>query len=180
MIVCEPTINVLVVKAVWPLTSVPVPSIVDPSKNVIVPVAPAGAIAVKVTDWLMIEGLRDDVTVTVGAVFTTVTITGGEVAGLLLLSPGVLAVIGSVPSGRLGTVMVAIPPTIGAVPMGVEPSEKVTGPDTPGGTVSVIVTGVPTVGLFVDTTGVGSVGVSLLTVCERGAEVAELWFESPP
>ena len=37
--------------------------------------------------------------------------------------------------------MVATPPTIGAVPIGVEPLEKVTGPDTPGGTVSVIVTG---------------------------------------
>ena len=121
----------------------------------------------------MIEGLSDDVTATVGAAFTTVTTTGGEVAGLLLESPGVLAVIVSVPSGRV-TVIVATPPTIGAVPIGVEPSEKVTGPDTPGGTVSVIVTGVPAVGLFVDTTGAGSTGVSLLTVCERGAEVAEL------
>jgi hypothetical protein len=159
---------------------VPVPRIVEPSRNVIVPVAPPGAIAVKVTGWLMIEGLRDEVTVTVGAAFTTVTITGSEVAGLLLASPGVLAVIGSLPSGRLDTVMVATPPTIGAVPIGVEPSEKVTGPDTPGGTVSVIVTGVPRVGLFVDTTGIGSTGVSLLTVCERGAETAELWFASPP
>jgi hypothetical protein len=161
------------------LFKVTVPRIAAPSKNVIVPVAPAGAVAVKVTDWLTIEGLRDDVTATVGAAFTTVTITGGEVAGLLLESPGVLAVIGSVPSGRF-TVMVATPPMIGAVPIVVEPSEKVTGPDTPGGTVSVIVTGVPAVGLFVDTTGVGNTGVSLLTVCERGAEVTELWFASPP
>ena len=138
------------------------------------PVAPAGAVAVKVTDWLTIEGLSDDVTATVGAPLTTVTTTEGEVAGLLLASPGVLAVIGSVPSGRLVTVMVATPPMIGAVPIGVEPSENVTGPDTPGGTVSVIVTGVPAVGLFVDTTGVGNTGVSLLTVCERGPEVAEL------
>jgi hypothetical protein len=66
---------------------------VDPSRNVIVPVAPAGAVAVKVTGWLMIDGLTDDVTVTVGAVFTTVTETGGETAGLLFASPGVLAVI---------------------------------------------------------------------------------------
>jgi hypothetical protein len=139
-----------------------------------VPVAPAGAVAVKTTAWLTIEGFSDDVTVTVGTAFTTVTTTTGEVAGLLLESAGVLAVIGSVPSGRLVTVMVATPPMIGAVPIGVEPSEKVTGPDTPGGTVSVIVTGVPAVGLFVDTTGVGNTGVSLLTVCERGADVAEL------
>ena len=79
-----------------------------------------------------------------------------------------------VPSGRLDTVMVATPPTIGAEPIGVEPLEKVTGPDTPGGTVSVIVTGLPTVGLFVETTGMGSTGVALLTVCESGADVAGL------
>jgi hypothetical protein len=179
VIVWDPTISVLVVRVAKPLFKVPVPRIVDPSKNVIVPVALVGAVAVKVTDWLTTEGLSDDVTTTVGAPLTTVTTTGGEVAGLLLASPGVLAVIGSVPSGKV-TVMVATPPMIGAVPIGVEPSEKVTGPDTPGGTVSVIVTGVPAVGLFVDTTGAGSTGVSLLTVCERGAEIAELWFESPP
>ena len=180
MIGWDPTVNVLVVSVVTPPFKVPVPRTVAPSRNVIVPVAPLGAVAVKVTDWLMIDGLSEDVTVTVGAAFTTVTMTEGEVAGLLFASPGVLAVIGSVPSGRLVTVIVATPPTIGAVPIGVEPSENVTGPDTPGGTVSVIVTGVPAVGLFVDTTGAGNTGVSLLTVCERGAEVAELWFESPP
>lgn len=97
-----------------------------------------------------------------------------------MASPGVLAVIGSVPSGRLVIVMVATPPTIGAVPIGVEPLEKVTGPETPGGTVSVIVTGLPTVGLVVDTTGMGSTGVSLLTVCERVAEIPALSFVSPP
>jgi hypothetical protein len=75
------------------LFNVPVPRTVTPSRNVIVPVAPAGAIAVKVTGWLMTDGFSDDVTLTVGAVFTTVTETAGEVAGLLLASPGVLAVI---------------------------------------------------------------------------------------
>ena len=174
MIGWEPTTNVLVVRLVTPPFKVPVPRTVAPSRNVMVPVAPVGAVAVKVTDWFTIDGLSDDVTVTVGAVLTTVTMTEGEVAGLLFASPGVLAVIGSVPSGRLVTVMVATPPTMGAVPIGVEPLEKVTGPDTPGGTVSVIVTGVPAVGLFVDTTGAGNTGVSLLTVCERGPEVAEL------
>jgi hypothetical protein len=173
VIVCDPTINVLVVRVVRPPFRVPVPRTVVPSRNVIAPVAPAGAVAVKVTGWFTIEGLSDDVTATMGATLTTVTTTEGEVAGLLLESPGVLAVIGSVLSGKV-TVMVATPPMIGAVPIGVEPSEKVTGPDTPGGTVSVIVTGVPAVGLFVDTTGGGSTGVTLLTVCERGVEVAEL------
>ena len=164
-----PTIRVLVVIAAWPLLNVLVPRLVAPSRNVIVPVAPAGAIAVKVTGWLTTEGLRDDVTVSVAAAFPTVTVTGGEVAGLLFESPGVLAVMGSVPSGRFVTVMVATPPTIGTVPMGVEPSEKVTGPDTPGGTVSVMVTGAPTTGFGLDTTGVGNTGVALLTVCDKDA-----------
>jgi hypothetical protein len=74
----------------------------------------------------------------------------------------------------LETVIVATPPTIGAVPIGVEPLEKVTGPVTPVGTVSVIVTGVPTIGSVDDTTGIGNTGVALLTVCEKTAEVAEL------
>jgi hypothetical protein len=86
-------ISVLVVRAACPLFKVPVPRIVAPSKNVIVPVAPAGAIAVNVTVWLTIDGLREEMTDTVGAVFSTVTETGGETAGLLLASPGVLAVI---------------------------------------------------------------------------------------
>jgi hypothetical protein len=122
----------------------------------------------------MIEGLRDDVTATVGTAFPTVIETGGETAELLLLSPGVLAVIWFVPSGRLETVIVATPPTIGAVPIGVEPLEKVTGPVTPGGTVSEIVTGVPTIGAVDDTTGIGNTGAALLTVCDKTAEVAKL------
>jgi hypothetical protein len=155
---------VLVVQVAWLLFKVLVPRIVAPSRNVIVPVAPVAAVAVKVTAWLMIDGLRDDVTATVGTAFPTVTETGGETAGLLLLSPGVLAVIWFVPSGRLETVIVATPPTIGAVPIGVEPLEKVTGPETPEGTVSVIVTGVPTIGEVDDTTGIGRIGLSLFTV----------------
>ena len=132
------------------------------------------------TAWLTIEGFSDDVTATVGAVLTTVTETEGEVAGLLLASPGVLAVIGSVPSGRLDIVIVATPPTTGAVPIGVEPFENVTGPETPGGTFSVIVTGVPTTGLVEETIGIGSVGVALLTTWDSGAETAEPLFVSPP
>jgi hypothetical protein len=65
----------------------PVPMAVDPSKNVIVPVAPVGAVAVKVTVWLTIEGLSDDVSVTVGVGLLTTWVSGNEVAGLLLVSP---------------------------------------------------------------------------------------------
>jgi hypothetical protein len=87
---------------------------------------------------------------------------------------------GSVPTGREGTVIVATPPTIGAVPNGVEPLEKVTVPVTPVGTVSVIVTGVFGGGVDEETTGGGMTGVALLTTCVRGAEVAAPLFASPP
>jgi hypothetical protein len=101
---------------------VPVPRTVAPSRNVTVPVAPAGAVAVNVTDSPTVDGLADEASVISGAVLTTVTATAGEVAGLLLVSPGVDAVISSVPSGRVVVVIVACPPTIGAVPISVDPS----------------------------------------------------------
>ena len=75
--------------------------------------------------------------------------------------------------------IVAAPPTIGAEPKGVEPLEKVTVPVTPGGTVSVIVSGVLTGKVGEETTGGGRTGVALLTICVRGAELAELLFVSP-
>src|SRR5277367_1200742 len=112
----------------------------------------------------MIDGLRDDVTVSVGTGLETVTIVAVEVAGLLFASPEVVAVMGSVPIGKEGTEIVATPPTIGAVPIGVVPSENVTVPVTPVGTVSVIVTGVLGAGFEGVTTGGGITGVALLTI----------------
>jgi hypothetical protein len=176
----EPTINVLVVRIAWPLFKVPVPRIVAPSRNVIVPVTPAGTVAVKVTDWLTIEGLRDEAMAIVGVTFPTVTTVAPEVTGLLFVSPDVVAVMGSVPIGKDGTVIVAIPPTMGAVPIGVVPLENVTVPVTPGGTVSVIVTGVLGGGLEGETTGGGMTGVALLTIWVRGADVDGLLLVSPP
>ena len=98
---------------------------------------------------------------------------------MLFASPDVVAVIGSVPTGKLDTVIVATPPTIGAVPIGVEPLEKVTVPVTPGGTVSVMVSGVLTGVVGAETTGGGMTGVALLTVWVSGAEVAWLLLVSP-
>ena len=180
MIGWDPTINVLVVKIAWPLFKAPVPRIVAPSRKVIVPVTPAGTVAVKVTGWLTIDGLRDEVMAIVGVTFPTVSIVAPEVTGLLFVSPDVVAVIGSVPIGREGTVIVATPPTMGAVPIGVVPLENVTVPVTPGGTVSVIVTGVLGGGLEGETTGGGMTGVALLTIWVRGADVDGLLLVSPP
>ncbi len=128
------------------------------------PVTPVGIGSVIVTG-VFGAGLLED---TVGATRTgftaeTVTLVGAEVAGLLFESPDVVAVMGFVPTGKLGTVIVAVPPTMGAVPIGLFPFEKVTVPVTPGGTVSVIVTGVFGVGLFGVATGGGITGVALLT-----------------
>jgi hypothetical protein len=87
---------------------------------------------------------------------------------------------GSAPIGKLETVIVATPPTMGAVPIGFVPFENVTVPVTPVGTVSVIVTGVFTGGLADETTGGGITGVALFTTWVRGSDVAELLFGSPP
>jgi hypothetical protein len=54
--------------------------------NVTVPVAFAGTVAVKVTDWPVVDGSFEDVRVTVGSVLATVWLVV-PVAGLLLESP---------------------------------------------------------------------------------------------
>lgn len=158
-----------------------VPRRVGPSKNETGPDTPGGIGSVIVTGVLG-GGLFED---TMGATRTgangvTVTIVAPDVTGLLFVSPDVVAVIGSVPIGKEGTVIVATPPTIGAVPIGVEPLENVTVPVTPGGTVSVIVTGVLGGGVEDETTGGGMTGVALFTIWVRGTEVAGLLFASPP
>lgn len=48
--VCTPALRVEVVKVAIPPLIVPVPRVVEPSRKVIVPVAPEGTVAVKVTD----------------------------------------------------------------------------------------------------------------------------------
>jgi hypothetical protein len=163
------------------LTIFPVPKRVPPSKNETGPETPDGMGSVMVTG-VFGGGLLED---TIGATRTgvpgvTVTIVADDVAGLLFASPDVVAVIGSLPTGKEGTVIVATPPTIGAVPMGVPPLENVTVPVIPGGTVSVIVTGVLGGGLEDETTGGGMTGVALLTIWLRGADVDGLLFVSPP
>jgi hypothetical protein len=144
--------------------TVPVPRTTAPSWNVIVPLAAAGTAAVKVTVWLNAAGFTEEVSATVGVIFATTTGVAGEVAALLVFPPGVVAVMGFGPSGNEGTVIVATPLTTGAVPITVEPSLNVTGPVTPGGTCSLIVTGVSGAGVVVDTVGGGRDGVIFVTV----------------
>ena len=56
-----------------------------------------------------------------GVVFVTTTAVAGETAALLFASAGVVAVIVAVPTGSEGTVNVATPFTIVAVPKSVGP-----------------------------------------------------------
>ena len=169
------------VRVAWPLMIEAVPRSVVPSKKEMGPLTPEGSGSVIVTGVLG-SGLFDDTSgaTRTGVAGVTVTTVEGEVAGLLFASPEVVAVIGSEPTGKLETVIVATPFTMGAVPIGVVPLENVTVPVTPGGTVSVIVTGVFTIGFEDETTGGGITGVALLTSCVRGAEAAALLFVSPP
>jgi hypothetical protein len=146
------------------LATVAVPRRVPPSKKETGPEAPEGMGSVIVTG-VFGGGLFEE---TMGATRTgvpgvTVTIVADEVAGLLFASPDVVAVMGSAPTGKEGTVIVATPPTMGAVSSGVVPFENVTVPVTPGGTVSVMVTGVFGGGLEEETAGGGMTGVALLT-----------------
>ena len=62
-----------------------------------------------------------DLDIETGEFFVTVTDVPGEVAGLLFESPGVDAVIVSVPAGSEGTTSVAVPPVIGAFPSDAPP-----------------------------------------------------------
>jgi hypothetical protein len=68
---------------------------------------------------------------------------------------------------------------MGAVPRRVPPSKNETGPDTPDGMGSVIVTGVFGGGLFEDTIGATRTGVPGETVTIVADEVAGLLFASP-
>ena len=119
------------------------------------------------------DGLVDDIRVTLEANLPTVTIVGGDMAGLSFASPEVAAVMESIPSGSDGTIRVATPLTMVAEPRTVVPLENVTVPVTPAGTVSVMVSGVSIGRLGTDTTGGARIGVFFPTDWLRLA-VAEL------
>ena len=75
-----------VLKVAVPLLTAPVPRVVVPSRNVIVPVAAEATLAVKVTDWLKLDGLTEDVSETDGPVLFTVWVSVAVVE-LLSASP---------------------------------------------------------------------------------------------
>lgn len=176
--VWDPALSAELVSIAVPFLIVPVPRIVEPSRNVMVPVTFAGSVAVKVTDWPTVEGLADEVSVTAGAAFVTIWVVF-PVAGLLFVSPPYEAVMGSVPTGRLVVVMTTVPVVgfTGPLPNVTPPLVIVTVPVVPGGRVVVMVTEPPKVLDPEVVTVIG--GVALPTTWVKLA-VAGLLLVSPP
>src|SRR5260370_37430286 len=100
---CAPTARAEVVNVALPLPfSVPVPSVVEPSLKVTVPVGTplaggvAVTVAVNVTGWLNTEGLDDELTAVVVAAAAEFTTCGAAFPLLLAhpVAPGKVAVMG--------------------------------------------------------------------------------------
>ena len=132
------------------------------------PVALVGSVAVNVTDWPKVEGLREDVTTTVGVAFATVCVVV-PVAELLVASPPYVAVITSEPNGNNVVVITTVPldEVIVPLPRVTPPLVIVMVPVGPTGTDAVIVTDCPKI-LAPEVVTV-TVGDALLTVWVRVA-----------
>jgi hypothetical protein len=76
----------VVVKVAVPLLIVPVLRVDELSRKVTIPVTPAGTVAVKVTDWLKVDGFSEDVSETVVVALLTICVVV-PVAGPLFVSP---------------------------------------------------------------------------------------------
>jgi hypothetical protein len=77
---------------------------------------PPVVVAVKITVCPGLAGFADDIKVTAGVDFATVTIVAGEVAAFVVGPSGIEAVMGLDPRGNDGTVNVATPLTMAEVP----------------------------------------------------------------
>ena len=77
-----PTASELIVRLAIPLPTVPVPSVVAPSRNVTVPVAPDVTVAVKVTLAPKVDEGSDEARATVLVATLTVWVSAVELAGL--------------------------------------------------------------------------------------------------
>ena len=115
-----------------PAARVPVPIEVTPSLKVTVPlgvpVAVVLTVAVKVTDWLKVDGLRDEVTAVVVASLFTTWLNAVELLVAKVASPPYTAVIECDPMASVEIVKVALPAVSVPVPIAVTPSLNVTVP----------------------------------------------------
>jgi len=130
-----PTGRLEVVKLAVPPLSVPLPSTVLPFLNVTVPVGvPLAAltVAVKVTDWPEVIVAAEAASVVVVAVVPVACLTVSVNAALVLVAkvvvPAYVAVIESLPTGRLEVLKLAVPPLSVPLPRTVLPLLNVTVP----------------------------------------------------
>jgi hypothetical protein len=108
-----------VLKVAMPPLRVAVPNTVVRFWNVTVPVGVPLAeltVAVNVTAWPDVEGLGEEVSVVVLAIFFTTWLKFGEVLVAKVASPLYTALIKYEPAASAEVVKVAVPPLIGAVP----------------------------------------------------------------
>ena len=131
----EPTVSALVLNVATPEGfNMPVPSVLEPSLNVIVPVGIAEpllavTVAVKVMVAPTVEELRLAVSVVVVVICCTLCVSAAEVLVRLLESPPYIAVIECEPIESALVLNVATPETFSVpVPSVVLPSKKVTVP----------------------------------------------------
>jgi len=165
-----------------PLLTDPLPSVVDPSKNVTTPVAVEDeTVAVNVTSCPELDGLRLDARLVLVVVLVevfTVCISVPEMLPLKLLSPLKLAWMEWLPTLRLEVERVAMPPLRVALPMFVSPSKKLTIPLAVAGvTLAVRVTNCPELdGLRLEArlVLVALLAPPVFTVCVRVGEALPL------
>jgi hypothetical protein len=117
------------------LLTAPVPILVVPLKKSTVPPgvpAPgltAVTVAVKVTDWLDVEGLADEVIAVFVVALATVTLPAADVLEMNVASPWYCAVIGSVPTGNAEVDKMATPLLFNVPdPSRIEPLKNLTVP----------------------------------------------------
>ena len=129
---CVPTDKFLVVKVATPPLSLPVPSVVEPSVNVTVPVGVpkpgdvAVTVAAKLTDWPNTDGLADDASTVVVASLLSTWLVTVDVLARSFVSPPYTAVIECVATDKVLVVKVATPPLSVPVPSVAEPFLNVT------------------------------------------------------
>jgi hypothetical protein len=84
----EPTAKVEMLNVAFPLLTFPVPNVVLPFLNVTVPVAvETERVAVNVTELPLVDGLAEEVSVTVGVALLTVCVNAEDVLLLSFASP---------------------------------------------------------------------------------------------
>jgi hypothetical protein len=189
VIECTPTVSVDIVKVATPLVfSVPVPSVVVPSRKVTVPVGVPEVldeiVAVNVTGAPLDTEAAELTNAAVVGVSVMVSVTAAEVLPAKFALPLYLAVIECAPTASVDVVKVATPlPFSVPVPSVVVPSRKVTVPvgvpEVLDEIVAVSVNGLPLNAAAAELTNAAAVAVGVIVSVIAGETLA-VNLESPP